>query len=883
MPIFKHPKDQLPTFAGQLSLQYGTYHYYKRNYSMSLTGPDLVTSSATYTASYTNATFNRISWKVEPTELFQDSSGYGLIANLQLKTNPTYLADSATITFKLGHQGGDNNYHVSKRFAVQIPTCTISGSDVKSEGFTVKPDATVTITGTIKNYEKAIIKVPVSATLVVNGGKLTNGTTNKMWQGIRVIGNKNLAQTPQNQGTVILQNGATIENAVIAIATYDANSNVSSSGGIIQAEDATFKNNANAVTFWEYPASPSGRISNNQSYFTRCNFIVDDNNLFSANNTSFDNHVSLWKVYGIKFKGCNFTNNMSKTTDKRQAIFSEGAYFSVDEYCPLTINNSGKCYCVEQISESTFTGFSNAIQASTDGTTFTFSVNRSDFNKNKTAVLSNGVNNFKTTLSNVKLDNNPFSSPIGIRINASTGYKVEGNTLYSNSSNSITNCGVYVYDGNSDDNLIYLNTFNNLNSAISVGSETTGMVSFPITGLQFQCNSFSGNAYDISISMGARVRGSQGNATKGADNDFSSNATFNIRNSAYGTLNYYYSTGGNHAPASVSSRVTKHPNAVANQCKSTICNNDVIIVDKSGKANDKEEIFAYTQLDQKYSSLLDVFYSKGYDKVLTDNENGITVDEKLLQAAMQMHEELLEISWQMAEISNTALQTIKTDSIYDLNQLLDWYEVINNLSAKYSLAEVYYQMEDFEKAYSILTSIPKNFNLNENQYFEHLNYLSFFEFKRDLHKSGRTYFDMKEDEISKLLDITKANTGASSYMAQGVLCFFHDICLEMEEIQIKNSPAAETHFNAFHNYASNNEISNNDVYVYPNPGSNYVTVLTNAGGQLELVNTSGQSMLKCNVVKGSNSIDVSFLPKGVYVYRVTSKNSVSATGKWVKM
>ncbi|MDL2243069.1 hypothetical protein LJC25_05010 [Bacteroidales bacterium OttesenSCG-928-K03] len=224
LPVFIHPKDQLPTFAGQLSLQYGTYHYYKRNYSMSLTGPDLVTSSATYTASYTNTTFNRISWKVEPTELFQDSSGYGLIANLQLKTNPTYLADSATITFYLGHIAPSNNtldtnsYRISKRFAVQIPTCTISGSNVKSEGFTVKPGATVTITGTIKNYEKAIIKVPVSATLVVNGGKLTNGTTNKMWQGIRVAGNKHLPQSALNQGTIILQNDAIIENARIVIA-----------------------------------------------------------------------------------------------------------------------------------------------------------------------------------------------------------------------------------------------------------------------------------------------------------------------------------------------------------------------------------------------------------------------------------------------------------------------------------------------------------------------------------------------------------------------------------------------------------------------------------------------------------------------------------------
>ena len=109
-----------------------------------------------------------------------------------------------------------------------------------------------------------------------------------MWQGIFVEGHRNLHQTAANQGTVVLRNGAVIENALRGIRTGAPGDNWNTTGGIITAQNCTFHNCAKAVEFLAYTdVSASGFVNNNLGSFKNCTFTVDANNLFSANNTSF--------------------------------------------------------------------------------------------------------------------------------------------------------------------------------------------------------------------------------------------------------------------------------------------------------------------------------------------------------------------------------------------------------------------------------------------------------------------------------------------------------------------------------------------------------------------------------------------------------------------
>ena len=164
---------------------------------------------------------------------------------------------------------------------------------------------TLTITDTLYVAGGKRIIVRPGGKLIVNGGTLTSACDGEMWQGIIVEGNANIRQAALAQGSVILNN-ATIENARDAICTMGSNpdSVFEHTGGIIQATNTLFRNNRRSVAFLSYENhTTSGAVMDNASYFTRCTFTVDNNNLFAQNGTSFNSHVTMWHVRGVKFNG----------------------------------------------------------------------------------------------------------------------------------------------------------------------------------------------------------------------------------------------------------------------------------------------------------------------------------------------------------------------------------------------------------------------------------------------------------------------------------------------------------------------------------------------------------------------------------------------------
>jgi len=62
------------------------------------------------------------------------------------------------------------------------------------------------------------------------------------------------------------------------------------------------------------------------------------------------------------------------------------------------------------------------------------------------------------------------------------------------------------------------------------------------------------------------------------------------------------------------------------------------------------------------------------------------------------------------------------------------------------------------------------------------------------------------------------------------------------------------------------------VSVYPNPFSDYLVVNTTTKGKAAIYNMSGQMVLSVNIQSGSNRIETSALPKGVYILRVGDKS-----------
>ncbi|MDR0363634.1 MAG: hypothetical protein LBH92_01210, partial [Bacteroidales bacterium] len=82
---------------------------------------------------------------------------------------------------------------------------------------TIENDVTLTIRSNVYSAPNTQIIVQPGGKLIIDGGKLTNSCSDKMWQGILVFGQRDKPQLPEYQGTVELKNNAVIEHALIAI------------------------------------------------------------------------------------------------------------------------------------------------------------------------------------------------------------------------------------------------------------------------------------------------------------------------------------------------------------------------------------------------------------------------------------------------------------------------------------------------------------------------------------------------------------------------------------------------------------------------------------------------------------------------------------------
>ena len=140
----------------------------------------------------------------------------------------------------------------------------------------IEPNNTLIIQCNVLMQSFSKIKIKPGAKLIIDGGIVTNGCDNGLWQGIELWGNTNQNQVPVNgiyqQGIVQIINGGTIENAVCGIVTaaFDASNGkeiLGMHGGIILADNAVFKNCRTAVDFREYHNMLNGNEIANFSYF----------------------------------------------------------------------------------------------------------------------------------------------------------------------------------------------------------------------------------------------------------------------------------------------------------------------------------------------------------------------------------------------------------------------------------------------------------------------------------------------------------------------------------------------------------------------------------------------------------------------------------------
>lgn len=615
-PLFKHYK-YAPWIVQETHLGTDTYYvYYRRNINPSnqISGPYIFNGTGIYTF-YPDILVSSCTWSIEPAAMFQVSSGTGYTANLSYKTPFEYLAPKATITFTFSY-GCDNHYTVSKEFDLRIPTTTISGNAV-SEGFILDANATVTVTGNIKSNKNAKTIVPVGTRLILDGGLMTNNDNN-FWQGIEVWGNKNVHQYEINgcygQGYLELKNDAVIENAKCAVELWRPE-HYSTTGGIIHATDATFRNNAMAVRAVCYTNhSPyNNKETNYNGSFVNCSFVVNGDYLGTE---TFKKHVTLADVNGIGFLGCDFSANRSANGVHPYCIgiSAYDAGFNVNSYCATSPSQP----CPDSyLDRSTFTGLCAGISAASNGNhPRSFTVWGSVFTANDYGVKANSTDCPVICFNDFNIGSGAYCDyNYGVYLRNVAIFSIEENSFQSPTKSPATSVGIAVYDAHGF-NDVYRNSFTNLSRAnLAFGInvvDSSEQWAGSAQGLTYTCNAFSGNQRDLMVLQkggAGDIQPLQGSSTCPAGNTFE-NSVFQIYNDGISPINYFYnsSASGETPNSSLLYRVTPVATTAVNNCFPHYGNGPVAKSPSEKAALESDYLAAYAayfNLKQLYESRID--------------------------------------------------------------------------------------------------------------------------------------------------------------------------------------------------------------------------------------------------------------------------------------
>jgi len=422
----------------------------------------------------------------------------------------------------------------------------------------VKSGGTLTINQNLWFARNSKVIVEPGGKLIVDGAKISR-LNNEMWQGIEVWGNSEENQLPNAQGNYaqgyLNLNNATIENALTAVSLWKPGDN-STTGGIVIANNTTFRNNKKAVHALNYTNThPDTFLEMDYvATFTRCSFEIDED--YPGTGT-FSKHVDLDRVKGVKFRGCDFLLSVSPDAANvsyfNKGIASYSAGFTANAIC-----NSSTIPCNDYDS-CTFTGFAYAIYAVNNyETTRTFYVNRAQFNRNAYGIYTTGINNFTVLNSEFYIGyNEPESDPCdaegksasgcGIHMTGCRGFAIEENYFTKPSGAPQGNyTGILCKDSETEHDIIYRNIF----SGLSYGNFAEGNNrSSPndLHGLEYQCNFNTGNNRDFIVTgeYYPQIRGYQGSMSREAGNTFSTDVQLpdgHFKNTGIQVINYCYNT-----------------------------------------------------------------------------------------------------------------------------------------------------------------------------------------------------------------------------------------------------------------------------------------------------------------------------------------------------
>lgn len=381
----------------------------------------------------------------------------------------------------------------------------------------IEPGATLTVKDELIVYGMQKIVVKPGGRLIVDGGHITSNCGD-FWKGIEVEGNHNLSQTMANQGYLLTMNGAVIENAKIAVNLWGHGS-WSTTGGMVNAYNTTFRNNWKSFEFMPYHDFYSGSLEH--PYRARiwdCDFEWT-NDYETIGNLNINPAITLYDVNGVDIRGCNFHDQrdyVTKYQERATGILSLDATYKVlgkkvitSGPTPEEYDDDGSHYI-----PGVFTDMHKGVFAMNSNSQANVTVDQMKFVNSRIGIELSAVDNAMLTRNMFEFTTNHVAEipkMNQIIMDKSSGFQVEGN-VFKNSDNQATVDGVIVTNSGLQENEIFKNKYQGVyasNIAFGVNTNDESTDDDNPDGLQWKCNDYSSRRADQLFISASAVPGDQ--------------------------------------------------------------------------------------------------------------------------------------------------------------------------------------------------------------------------------------------------------------------------------------------------------------------------------------------------------------------------------------
>ncbi|MEQ1734638.1 MAG: hypothetical protein ABL940_13255, partial [Bacteroidia bacterium] len=580
------------------------------------------------------------------------------------------------------------------------------------------------------------IKVLASTTAGTTGGRLVlenctiKGMPNSFWSGIYVCGNTSLSQSNTRMARAYINN-STLTDMSTGVCNYDwnlDNSATYTTGGIIIANNSTFKESNNCILMKKYQnwLTTVTNKRNDLSTFKKCTFTISYNSYFMG--LPAVDLVYLNEVEGVTFSGCTFgylTNGANNWNVKGINLLSAGVNVG-----PVCNNTNVPC---NSYTYSTFNNLSYGIYAMNNNSFHRVSSYQSVFDLYKTTFstqssLNNQYGIFLNGCNNASINRNTFNITAenlylkygGIHLEGCKQYSVMENTINTTTGilsilNNYNNkaYGITVNNSGQLANEIYKNTISGNQFNLYADGDNRSLTAPASVGLAFKCNTLANspvyanlsNWSDITIQLnGSGIPTTQGQTVTGA-------ATLSYANMFSGTLGY--SIDNNPNPITYYGSI---PNGVRGAYPATIvaANNmacpSLICEAPCNTAQLTAPVATYTANKQSMTTTLQTQYgTPAFDNSLQEYQTLIKQVSDVYMGEPQNPNAVIRydsLAMVLGEASLSGYYGARTTANAKRNYIID-YPIMK--------AGLLVQQHQFDDAVALLTTAATTFKLTNNE------------------------------------------------------------------------------------------------------------------------------------------------------------------------